>query len=285
MTNTPHTDMRVVDWHELLLGSPDWLEKLDRQAYRRFQNNVLAEEATAYVIEELFRDNRKLLKNYSGKANPLTYVYSVASNLLEEFSRKKFGRIRPPEWLKRNGNLWLTVYKLILERHSNEEIIHQFNDSPEKSALVQQIVRTIKSKIPSLDTRNSAVSFEEYTEASGEIIPSLESEDVLSKFEHDEYEATIYILSLLLSEKNNKLKQLFKIRQHLNEEELLLMRLAFVEGFKTTQAAQALAMPAYQVRRSINKALNKLANLFSSLSNDHDTPDLKCLLIEADVNL
>jgi len=84
-----------VDWKSLVFES-GWMQKLDQLAAKRFGAGGLAEEAGNYVIEQLSNDNWASLTSFKGQCKPETYLHTVTNNYLEEFSRKRFGRPRPP---------------------------------------------------------------------------------------------------------------------------------------------------------------------------------------------
>ncbi|RUM36807.1 MAG: hypothetical protein DSY50_01650 [Desulfobulbus sp.] len=84
---------------------------------RRFGNSALAEEAALFVLNRLEEGNYRRLKKYSGKSKLSTFIASVSLRLLEDFSRKKFGRIRPPGWLNDLEGYWQILFHLLcLER-------------------------------------------------------------------------------------------------------------------------------------------------------------------------
>ena len=100
-------------------------ELVDRLAQRRFASESLSQEAALFVMERLEKDEWKLLRGYRGSARLKTYFSSVVYNLLEDFARNRFGRVRPPSWLKKLGGIWLLLYRLMcLERYTFSEAAH-----------------------------------------------------------------------------------------------------------------------------------------------------------------
>ena len=98
---------------------------VNRLAARRFQQQETAEEAALYVLETLSQDNWKRLQDFSGKSKFTTYFTTVVYRLLEDYSRKRFGRVSPPQWIKRLGSFWITLYRLLcLERFPFSDAIH-----------------------------------------------------------------------------------------------------------------------------------------------------------------
>ena len=95
---------------------------VDRLARRRFVEESLGEEAALYVMNLLDKDDWQIMRGYRGRARLTTYFSAVVYNLLEDFSRKKFGRVRPPSWLRKLGGIWLLLYRFMcLERYNYSE--------------------------------------------------------------------------------------------------------------------------------------------------------------------
>lgn len=244
----------LVDWHSIILSSK-WLFRLETQALKRFGQNGLAEEATTYVIEELAADNWKRCQQYSGKAKPETFLYTLTGNLLEEFSRKRFGRPRPPEWLKREGEIWVSVWKMIcLERQLVNSVIDQICTQGNRSAeLISGIIRTIKAKLPwcgdsQREIPGSMLSQDD--ENSSDITDSLtQNINLEQSFEQQQLDETLLVMSQLLDflscpSKNSELStntmamnqtQLDQFYEKLEftEEERLLLKMAYQEGINS----------------------------------------------------
>ncbi len=86
-------------------------------AVRRFGEGVLAEEAALAVIDGLRADNWYRLTAYNEKATFATFIRTLTVRLLEDFARKRFGRVRPPLWVKTFGGIWEKLFTaLCLER-------------------------------------------------------------------------------------------------------------------------------------------------------------------------
>jgi RNA polymerase sigma factor (sigma-70 family) len=82
-------------------------------AGRRFADDTLAEEAALYVLNRLEEDDCRRLRRYQNRANLSTYIASLCIRLLEDFSRKRFGRVRPPGWVTALGGIWLLLFQLL----------------------------------------------------------------------------------------------------------------------------------------------------------------------------
>ena len=101
--------MRKNEYKDILLAQ--W-SLIDHMATRRFPGS-LAEEAALYVLEKLQEDNCRRLRNHDGRAAWPAFIGLLTSRLLEDFSRKKFGRLRPPAWLRKLDGIWLELYDFL----------------------------------------------------------------------------------------------------------------------------------------------------------------------------
>ena len=113
-----------MSWQDFVF-EPAQYQRLERMAQKRFPGREpLAEEAFTWALERLAEDSWARLGAFAERRSPWAYLATVFRNLLEDFSRARFGRPRPPAWLKRLGSLWVGVYKrLCLERQEPERIV------------------------------------------------------------------------------------------------------------------------------------------------------------------
>ena len=111
----------LVMWKNEMLSNWERLAALSR---KRFPDENLADEALLYVSGELERDDWKRLKSFEGRASFGTFLLHVAARLMEDFSRKKFGRVRPNKWVLERGGVWLTLFRMLcLERQDSERVV------------------------------------------------------------------------------------------------------------------------------------------------------------------
>ncbi len=126
-------------------------EFIERLATKRFVKENLVHEALLYVSEKVEEDNWKRLRAYKGNSGIKTFLAVVSKRLFDDFSRQKFGRVRPPEWLKAQGGLWLEIYKMLcLERMEAQDVIESFNVSDgneQNNEIVEEAIAVILSKI------------------------------------------------------------------------------------------------------------------------------------------
>ena len=303
---------REFDWGAIVF-QPAQMQQIDTLAQRRFREVSVAEEAATYVIEQLGTNDWQRLANYNGEARAETYLYKIVVNLLEEFSRGKFGRPRPPEWLKREGPGWVLIWKMLcLERHPVDHVLQlACAQNKREPAFITSIVRTIRARLPSCGKRdNQSVSVRhtdnEYTNPNGDVVLAspLSLEESIDKAELEE---RLVLFSELLENLNrpsnsgngadngayelsrewmseiydmDKLEAL-RAQLDLTEEEQLIMRMAFQEGLKLKVIAQALNIPEYQPGRVLKK-IYKAA--FSAMESCGVKPDsLRTLVAEVEL--
>ena len=126
-----------------------WL-LINRIAERRFIDTNCAEEAALFVMNRLEEDDCRRLRTFSGRAKFSTFISSLTIRLLEDFSRKKFGRVRPPAWITALGGIWVTLFQLLcLQRLSVVEAIETMKSrvAGSKQQQVEETAWTILEKV------------------------------------------------------------------------------------------------------------------------------------------
>lgn len=139
--------MHLCDWPEIIL-TQEFMALLSQVANKRFTKESLADEAVTYALEALSKDDWVKLKDFNGDSKPTTYALSIATRLFEDFSRKRFGRPRPPSWLKELGQGWIKLWRMLcLERQWPETIKQKLSDD---YALDELVIRMseIKRRLP-----------------------------------------------------------------------------------------------------------------------------------------
>ena len=273
------------------------MKKLDKLASNRFHHDNVGQEATTYVIEKLSDDNWATLSGFTGNAKPTTFLHSISCNLLEEFSRKRFGRLRPPQWIQKEGGIWLKVWKMIcLERQPIPMVIDTLCKGEKRQAdFVNSVVKTIKGRLPWCGVKFKLIPVE-HTDTHDDDTALLSSSGSLEyDIDKQHLEEKLTLFAELLenadcpSNTNSKTEFkensaiFFELQSKLDtsEEDMLVLRMAFSEGLKLNVIAQALGMPAYQPGR-ILKRIFKDINTILSQANVH-VDELSTLLAEVEL--
>jgi hypothetical protein len=284
----------ALDWTQWVFN-PEWMRKLDTLALHRFGQPGLAEEASTYVIERLSADNWAMCHSYSGRAKPQTYLNALSQNLLEEFARKRFGRPRPPEWLKREGELWVRLWKMVcLERQDVPSVIDKLCQSLERQqALVKHAITTIKARLPWCGDSAREIPTECLCKTEEDPYPEIIDRDIEQQLDAHEWEEALQLLfsSLLNSEMLNadesvsvgrpsntlnppqpNRDQVERLRSllALTSEEQLLLKLVYQEGLKLKAVATALNMPNYQPGRLLKGVHQRIREALSACEIDFE---------------
>ncbi len=265
--------------------SPQWISLLDKLTYKRFGQESLAIEASEYVISKLSENNWARLKRCKDSKKLSSFLNVTTKNLIEEFARNKFGRPRPPTWLKRQGEMWVDIWKsLCLERQHKDAVILRFSDTKQKDAsFIENIIRVIRHKMPWCGHSHQEIpqsclqpgneGKEEQTATSS----FFESPDVF--LDRNETNEMLAIISLILEVENgNKhlenlsrdffapddtLKKLEAIqsRLSLDDIEIALLRMTYQSSLSKAVIARSMNLNRYEVAMIEKKALKKIRAL------------------------
>lgn len=278
-----------INWQSVVFES-GWLEKCDKLAEKRFGKGGLAEEAASYVIEQISADDWSKLQSFKGQSKPETYLYTLAGNFLEEFARKRFGRPRPPEWLKRQGDIWIQVWKLIcLERQMVQSVIDRLTYHANREIdFIKNMITTIKARIPTCGESNREISLQhattdDETDNMADLIADNNTPD--ETLSHAYYSEILLMISSLFCNEitdstfGNKsikaansyteinLQPLNKLREKidLTDEERLLLKMVFQDGLKKSIVAKSLGMQSHMPGRIIRQALDRISTAMQEL--------------------
>jgi len=280
-----------INWQALVFES-GWLQKLDKLSARRFGEGGLAEEAGTYVIDKLSLNNWQCLNSFKGQCKPESYLHTITSNYLEEFSRKRFGRPRPPEWLKRQGSLWVQAWKMVcLERQLIQSVIeHLCTKTLREASVIRNAIKTIKAKIPwcgddsHREVSQSSADGSDYNPA--DLILANETPEQ-SVTESTYAESLLLISSLMNVEpleymfgdtatelatnyvRSNRAK-IDSVQQklQLKDEEKIVLRMFFQDGLKKSVIAKSLGMQEHQPARLLKQVLTRINTVFKELNID-----------------
>lgn len=277
-----------VDWQSLVF-QPEWMDKLDRLAQKRFGEGGLAEEAASYALEQLSADNWSALQSFKGQASPNTFLHTLTCNYLEEFSRKRFGRPRPPEWLKRQGKLWVDAWKMVcLERQAVPSVIDQLvNREVREASLIQEIIATIKAKLPWCGSSNKEMPVhnidngEDGSVAAEDLIPyDMTPDDELSE---SSFADVLLLMSILINDQIDRSHPSFadldddivaayeikaqdlKNSVRMSDEEKVIVKMVFQDGIKHKVIAKSLGIPDYAPGRILKKVFDRLKQALADI--------------------
>lgn len=273
---------QTVDWSGLVLS--DWIDRLDRMALSRFGQQLIADEAVNHVLERLAANNWSVLDGYENRAKPKAYLNVVATHLLEEFSRKKFGRPRPPQWLKRNGHLWVCIWKqLCLERQQNSQVIFNWLSAERSREYLESIVSVIKARVPWCGVKTEEVPTSALAREDGQEAFELTDPRPADPEPQDTLEELLLVIRLLLTSETalpgidvEQLQRVRSVTDALNDElklsveERLIMKMAFIDRIKHKLIAEGLGLKPYQLSKQLSALYVRLRGAIEKTGFEKD---------------
>lgn len=265
----------MTDWKQKTL---DHWQLIDTLAARRFNDTGLAEEAALYVMEGLAANDFKRVRTYEGRSQFKTFLSSLSWRLLEDFSRKRFGRVRTPTWVKKLGSIWSLLYRLLcLERFTlNEtvEIVHSRRPQEKKEQL-ESTASDLLSKIPDCGKASyQEVLYDDELAADNRFSPS-------SRLEKDEKELFFQTLfGSLLNQQNQNEATSQNIKQNLTHilnhdfslkpKEKLLLTLCFKENMPVAKAGRMLGLNRFQAHGRLKRIMARIRTQLKELGVDSE---------------
>jgi len=241
-------------------------------AGQRFASDTLAEEAALYVLNRLEEDDYHRLRSFRGRAKFSTYLSSLCIRLLEDFSRKKYGRLRPPTWVTDLGGIWLVLFQLLcLQRLAVADAVETVvaRRGNHVRAEVENAAWKILERIIHCGRhQGKEVSFDEpngnrLQERARMHSPSPTPEQqLLTKEREIFFELLFSISDQGICEVPAKLGFTEKISLDLDAKERLLLKLCFQEGLSVTRAGEMLGLNANQVHGKLRRLLSRLRQEF-----------------------
>lgn len=265
----------LTDWKEKTLAC--W-ETIDRMAARRYGEGALAEEAALAVIEALQADDWHRVRTFNEQATFPTFIRSLIFRLLEDFARKRFGRVRPPLWVKTFGGIWEKLFTaLCLERRPVEEaveVVLQRQTVAEKNE-IEDAAYQLLGRIPDCGRHQGLeVAYDDENYAQSVADCTLE--------ERQKAELFMAIFRLVLGDEefvvsDTLLQKISHLQIRLSAEERLLLKLCYQEGLGVAKAGEMLGMSRFQVH---GKKRRLMARLKDELERTGLADDLRLLLNE-----
>ena len=259
---------------------------INKLASRRFTDTTLAEEAALFVLERLEENNCRRLREFSGKSKLSTFIASVSIRLLEDFSRKKFGRVRPPSWIKALGGLGSLLFQLLcLERfrvHDAVEAVasrgvYRDRDEIETAAwsILERIVHCGKYQgleVP-IDDAEENTHYQEglFSQLNGP------EEQLLAEERRTFFQLLFNETVENLSARDDIQILLETVGRRafiLNTDERLLLKLCFQDDFTVTKAGKMLGLNTNQAHGKLRRLLNRLRQEFDSAGVSNELRDL-----------
>lgn len=262
-THTPGRE-QLTDWKEKAMSH--W-GLINRLAGRRFTSDVIAEEAALFVINGLEDNDWQRLKNFEGNASLATYLSTLTLRLLEDFARKKFGRLRPPLWIRNLGGVWELMFRFLCQERLpvGEAVEHVRERMPgEERAVIEDSAWTIRAEVTDCGShQHMEVPLADDNDCSD---PEAESQQQhLEEVERDLFFAALF-KGFLDTERDDgitgSLTRIISTGVRLEAEERLLLKMCFRDGIGVTEAGRMLGMNRHQVHGRLRRLLARLRSDF-----------------------
>ncbi|MEL7450109.1 MAG: hypothetical protein AAFN78_12925 [Pseudomonadota bacterium] len=265
----------TTDWQRLFFDPEAALsERLLARARKRFGSHEDGEAAYNYALQEISRDNwQRLTRGYAGRGKPEAFLCITFVNLLEEYAVRKYGRKRPPAWVRRAGEAWCRIYELLcLKRLLPESIVERLTGRQHMTAdAVRSAIEQVRSRIPDC----GQYDVETLAEGTPQAAPQAQPPAALGT-------AELGILLEVLAgavagvEGNERpaaavsratLARLAELRDSLtfSAEERLTLHLVYAQGHSVAAAARALSEPEHRVRAMHARTLARLRDALRGL--------------------
>lgn len=231
-------------------------------AVRRFGEGSLAEEAALAVIDGLRADDWQRMRAYDKKAAFSTFIKTLTVRLLEDFARKRFGRVRPPLWVKTFGGIWEKLFTaLCLERlpvTEAVEVVLQRQMTDQKAA-IESAAYQLLARIPDCGKHQGLEVAYEEENSSG--IDDGGPDGSVEKRQKKELVEAIFQLILGAEDvvaSDALLRKINQVEIHLSPEEKLLLKLCYQDGLGVVQAGKLLGLTRFQTHGKKRRLMDRL---------------------------
>jgi len=229
-------------------------QRLDTLARRRFpRNENLAHEGLLYVMDRLEAESWRRVCAWQGLGQFISFLTTLAARLLTDFTRVRFGHLRPPQWLdQKHDPLWDTAYRLLaVEYYAGHEAVEWLlGRYPERERwFIEEVVSTIRGKcriesqsVESALHGNMNQVDETHAPDTPLMIEDQEMSEALQAYLQGEPEAPT-------SPRVSELLSRLRAHLHLTEEDRLLLRLRFQDGLSIQDIARLLHLQGDPYKR------------------------------------
>ncbi len=242
---------------------------INRLAVRRFGAAALAEEAAFFVVESLAADSWKRVKSHTGKGSFRSFLASLSWRLLEDFSRRRFGRVRPPLWIKELGGIWPLLFSLLcLQRFSVSDTVESISchNSTHAKESIEEAAFTLLGRIPHCG-KQQGLEFP-FEESDGEGKSDKSPEQLLEKEEQESLFAALFgqVTGFETDfQVPERFASLFQEGLELVPEERLLLKLIYQDNVGVNRAGSLLGLNRDQVNGRLRRLLARLRKDFQRL--------------------
>lgn len=242
---------------------------INRLASARFTRECVSEAAALYVVNALAADNWNRVRKFNGKATFRTYLSSVVYRLLEDYSRKQYGRKKVPRWIRDMGGIWLSLFLLLcFERFPFTEAIMIALDrrSDLKSKAVEEIAEKIISEVPDCgEQQHQETVFEDHVAVEAAAGFCSKQQEEIENRQKELFAGALF--QELLGQGRDEVseaaaRKLLKQPVDLSDEERLLLKLCHRDGVGITEAGRMTGLTRYQVHGKMRRLYKRIRRSF-----------------------
>lgn len=239
-------------------------ELINQLAGRRFPQREIAEEAALFVMDGLSRDDWHRLRSFGERSSWSTFIAALTLRLLEDFARKRFGRVQPPLWVRRLGGIWTTLFRLLcLERFSPTEAAQIIGDChPGQLRTAEEAAYRLLAELPNCgEHRGDQVELDENTVVVGDEADCSLQEQHLEQLERSQVMAALgrILFDGTSDEAVPRLMQrLADGPFSLDAKDRLLLKLCYRDGVGVAEAGRMLGWNRHQVHGRLRRLLARL---------------------------
>ena len=256
------TEHNLNDWKEKTLDQWKLINALSK---KRFGDRPLAEEAALAVMERLLENDGKRVRGYEGKAPFAAYIGAISWRLLEDFSRQKFGRRRPPLWIRNLGGIWLKLYRLLcLERVEITDAVEIIDQAETRTAAkdIDTAAWRIRQEVVDCGSHQGLEVDEGFADGTNRTGPN-QAEQV----EKEDTEELFRLLFSVLTDTGGEvvetnLDRLCGVSIELKPEEKLMLKLLYQDDVGISRAAKMLGYNRDQMNGRLRRLLIRIREHF-----------------------
>ncbi len=252
-------------------------ELIDRLARRRFGDRPLAEEAALAVLDRLRENDWRRLHEYRRASSFTSFLTVVVWRLLEDFARKRYGRRRPPAWIRNLGGIWSRLYDLLclqrLEIAAAVAAVQQHRPRAEANR-IEDAAWVVRQRVIDCGSHQGLeVAYEDREATADPVFRGEESEDRgLEEKQRRELFRALFEVLTEVPEKTveRNLEALCRLRISLKPEEKLLLQLCYQDGLSVSHAGKMLGYNRYQAHGRLRRLLARLRGEFERVGLDRE---------------
>lgn len=253
------------------------LATINRLAARRFSSPALAEEAALFVLDALEEDDWQRVRSHSGPAPFAVYLASLTWRLLEDFSRRRFGRRQAPAWLRALGGIHLLLYRLLcLERLGLPEAVEMAAQRQHHLILaeIEAAAHAILEKI--VDCRAHQGLEVELDEAG----QNVQDGTPFARFEDEDRDCFLESIFAGVFDRGDGGRRaathaaLGRLRLDLAPEERLLLQMCYQDGLSVARAGEILGLGRHQVHGRLRRLLARIGEALARAGLADELRDL-----------